>query len=62
MHYHSKEQFLNEACDIWKSEKVELARAQPGLVRLQILVARSTCGMKWALSLPLDQYVGDHFE
>ncbi len=40
MLYRFKEESFDEACEIWKSEVMEHARAQPGFIRMQLLVAR----------------------
>jgi len=40
MLYRFTEESFDQACEIWKNEIMEHARAQPGFVRMQLLVAR----------------------
>jgi len=36
--YHFKQENFDQACEIWKNEVMEHAKAQPGFVRMQFLV------------------------
>ncbi len=40
MLYRFKEESFDEACEVWKTEVMEHARAQPGFIRMQLLVNR----------------------
>jgi quinol monooxygenase YgiN len=40
MLYHFKDEAFDSACEIWRSQVIEHAKAQPGFVRMQLLVAR----------------------
>lgn len=40
MLYHFKDDSFDSACEVWKNEIIEHAKAQPGFVRMQLLVAR----------------------
>ncbi|HTP58484.1 MAG TPA: hypothetical protein VMM82_06165 [Spirochaetia bacterium] len=40
MLYRFKEESFDQACEIWKDEIMEHARAQAGFIRMQLLVAR----------------------
>jgi hypothetical protein len=40
MLYHFKDEAFDLACEIWKSEILDLAKSQKGFVRMQFLTAR----------------------
>jgi hypothetical protein len=40
MLYHFTEESFDAACETWKNEIIEHAKAQPGFVRMQFLAAR----------------------
>ncbi len=40
MLYTFRDEAFDEACEIWKREILEHAKAQPGFVRMQLLAAR----------------------
>ena len=40
MAYHFKDEAFDQACEIWRDEILEHARAQKGFVRMQFLTAR----------------------
>jgi quinol monooxygenase YgiN len=40
MLYHFKDDSFDSACETWKNEIIEHAKAQPGFIRMQLLVAR----------------------
>jgi quinol monooxygenase YgiN len=40
MLYHFKDETFDFACETWKSEIIEHAKAQPGFIRMQLLVDR----------------------
>jgi quinol monooxygenase YgiN len=40
MLYHFKDDQFDSACEVWKNEIIEHAKAQPGFIRMQFLVSR----------------------
>ncbi len=37
MEYHFKPEYFTKACEVWNNDVIEIAKKQPGFVRMQLL-------------------------